>query len=283
LEVTSTTRAPSAAPPLSVSSVPAPTWSGARVRQLNGRLTSLVLVSLPFAVILIAWQLFSTDTGPRSIFLPPPFAVVQATWDLFANQSFLDDVWASIYRVSAGFLWAAVVAVPLGLLAGSIKAVDLLIQPFNDFVRYLPVAAFIPLCILWTGIGDMEKIVVIFLGTVFQVIPLVADTAKNIPRNLIDLGYTCGASRRQVLTKVILPWCAPTIYDHLRVALGWAWSYLVVAELVAASSGIGHVIIQSQRFIQTSRVMAGIIVIGIIGLFFDLCFKLPKRRIFPWL
>jgi len=129
----------------------------------------------------------------------------------------------------------------------------------------------------------MEKIVVIFLGTVFQVIPLVADTAKNIPRNLIDLGYTCGASRRQVLTKVILPWCAPTIYDHLRVALGWAWSYLVVAELVAASSGIGHVIIQSQRFIQTSRVMAGIIVIGIIGLFFDLCFKLPKRRIFPWL
>jgi len=234
-------------------------------------------------VILIAWQLFSTDTGPRSIFLPPPFAVVQATWDLFANQSFLDDVWASIYRVSAGFLWAAVVAVPLGLLAGSIKAVDLLIQPFNDFVRYLPVAAFIPLCILWTGIGDMEKIVVIFLGTVFQVIPLVADTAKNIPRNLIDLGYTCGASRRQVLTKVILPWCAPTIYDHLRVALGWAWSYLVVAELVAASSGIGHVIIQSQRFIQTSRVMAGIIVIGIIGLFFDLCFKLPKRRIFPWL
>jgi NitT/TauT family transport system permease protein len=239
--------------------------------------------AIPFLLVLFVWQLFSAETGPRSIFLPPPSAVVRSLWELFREEAFIYDIGASVYRVTAGFLLAALVAVPLGLLAGSVRFLDRLIQPINDFTRYLPVPAFIPLCILWVGIGDAEKILIIFIGTVFQVIPLVADTAANVPRNLIDLGYTCGASRRQALTKVIFPWCAPTIYDHLRVALGWAWGYLVIAELVAAVSGIGHVIIQAQRYIQTSRVMAGILMIGIIGLFFDLCFKLPKKRIFRWL
>lgn len=254
-----------------------------RRRVSRFRWSFVAIAAIPFFLILLVWQLLSADSGPRSIFLPTPGSVVEAFRELFTSQSFIVDIGASIYRVTAGFLLAAIVAVPLGLLAGSIKFIDRLVQPINDFTRYLPVPAFIPLSILWLGTGDAQKILIIFIGTVFQVIPLVADTAANIPRNLIDLGYTCGASRRQTLTKVILPWCAPTIYDHLRVALGWAWGYLVIAELVAATSGIGHVIIQAQRFIQTPRVIAGIIMIGIIGLVFDLCFRLPKKKIFPWL
>lgn len=248
-----------------------------------GNWRSILTAVAPFGLVLLFWQLLSSETGPRSIFLPPPLSVLSALWELFTNQSYLSDIGASIYRVSVGFLLAVAVAVPLGILAGTIKFFDRLIQPINDFTRYLPVPSLIPLLILWVGIGDIQKILVIFIGTVFQVIPLVADTASNVPQNLIDLGYTSGARRRQILTKVVLPWCAPTIYDHLRVALGWAWGYLVIAELVAATTGIGHVIIQSQRFIQTPRVMAGILTIGIIGLFFDLCFKLPKKLIFRWL
>jgi len=254
-----------------------------RPNRWTRKLTAVLTAGVPFLLVIIIWQAFSAESGPRSVFLPPPIAVIRSLWELFRQESFIVDIGASVYRVTAGFLLAAFVAVPLGLLAGSIRFIDRLVQPINDFTRYLPVPAFIPLCILWVGIGDAEKILIIFIGTVFQVIPLVADTAANVPRNLIDLGYTSGASRRQTLTKVIFPWCAPTIYDHLRVALGWAWGYLVIAELVAAVSGIGHVIIQAQRYIQTSRVMAGILMIGLIGLFFDLCFKLPKKRIFRWL
>lgn len=244
---------------------------------------SVAIASVPFFLVLFVWHLLSADSGPRSVFLPSPGSVVAAFRELFTSQAFIIDIGASVYRVTAGFLLAAAVAVPLGLLAGSVRFIDRLVQPINDFTRYLPVPSFIPLSILWLGTGDVQKILIIFIGTVFQVIPLVADTAANVPRNLIDLGYTCGASRWQTMTKVIFPWCAPTIYDHLRVALGWAWGYLVIAELVAATAGIGHVIIQAQRFIQTPRVIAGIIMIGIIGLAFDLCFRLPKKKIFPWL
>ena len=243
----------------------------------------VLLAVIPFALVLLLWQLLSADSGPQSIFLPRPWTVAKALVELFTTQEFFADVLASVYRVTAGFLLSVVIAVPVGIVAGSSLIADRLVQPFNNFTRYLPVASLIPLCILWAGIGDVEKILVIFIGTVFQLIPLVADTAASVPRNFVDLGHTSGATRRQIITKVVVPWCAPTVYDHLRVALGWAWSYLVVAELVAAQSGIGHVIIQAQRFIQTPRVMAGILVIGLMGLLFDLCFKLPKKAIFPWL
>jgi NitT/TauT family transport system permease protein len=118
---------------------------------------------------------------------------------------------------------------------------------------------------------------------VFQLIPLVADTAMRVPRHFIELGYTLGARRKDILLRVVVPWCAPANYDHCRVALGWAWSYLVVAELVAAQSGIGHVIIQAQRFLQTASVMSGVLIVGLLGLFFDQLFKIPKRAVFPWL
>lgn len=218
-----------------------------------------------------------------AIFLPSPLTVLKDAIALFSEGEFLKDILASIWRVSIGFVASVVVAIPLGILAGTNRTIDAIVQPFNDFVRYMPVAALVPLSILWVGIGDVQKMLVIFLGTVFQLIPLVADTCAMVPKHLIELGYTMGAKPWQVILRVIVPWCMPILYDHCRVALGWAWSYLVVAELVAATSGIGHVIIQSQRFIQTSKVMTGILAIGMIGLIFDQLFKIPKKLIFKWL
>lgn len=246
------------------------------------RSTYVLLSSVTFLLFLGTWTLLSATVPGGEVFLPSPFAVVGDTAVLFREQNFSADIAASIYRVSAGFMLAVVVAVPLGVLAGALRWVDALVQPFNDFVRYMPVAALIPLTILWTGIGDLQKITIIFLGTVFQLIPMTSDTVARVPRHLVDLGYTLGLSPWGVLRKVVVPWCIPMVYDHCRVALGWAWSYLVVAELVAATSGIGHVIIQSQRFIRTGEVIGAILAIGVIGLLFDVLFKASKRRLFPW-
>lgn len=231
----------------------------------------------------MVWSLMSLTMKSAHIFLPGPWAVVEFLIALFREHYFVRDIIASVWRVTVGFVIAVVVAFPLGLLAGTSKPFDAIVQPFNDFLRYMPVAAFIPLTILWIGIGDAQKMLIIFLGTVFQLVPLIADTASRVPKHLVELGYTTGASSWGVLRRVVVPWSLPTIYDHCRVALGWAWSYLIVAELVAANVGIGHVIIQSQRFIRTGDVIAGILVIGMIGMAFDQAFKLPKSRIFRWL
>lgn len=217
------------------------------------------------------------------IFLPGPRAVLADGARLLAEGRFLADISASVWRVTTGYLLAVAVAIPLGILAGTSKTVDALVQPFNNFVRYMPVAALIPLTILWVGIGDVQKMLIIFLGTVFQLLPMVADTAARVPRHLIELAYTTGAPPRHVVTRVVVPWSLPEIYDHCRISLGWAWSYLVVAELVAANSGIGHVIIQSQRFIQTGNVIVGIVAIGLLGLLFDQAFRLPKKLFFRWI
>lgn len=241
-----------------------------------------LLASASFVVFAIAWIVLSNTLQSAAIFLPTPWAVAESGLDLFRLHAFHKDILASVWRVSFGFVAAVFVALPVGVFAGTYKPFDAIVQPFNDFVRYMPVAAFVPLTILWVGVGDIQKITIIFLGTVFQLVPLVTDTVRTIPRHLVDLAYTMGCCPRKVILRVVVPWAAPVVYDHCRVALGWGWSYLVVAELVAATSGIGHVIIQSQRFIQTDNVMAGILAIGIIGLVSDQLFRLPKRRFFPW-
>lgn len=241
------------------------------------------LASLSFGSVLLSWIILSNTIETARIFLPSPIAVLDDAVRLFRSESFVADILASIWRVSIGFLAAVAVAFPLGILAGTVKSVDAVVQPFNDFVRYMPVAAFIPLSILWVGIGDVQKMLIIFMGTVFQLIPLITDVTASMPKHLIELGYTMGGKPWQVVFRVVIPSCLPVCYDHCRVALGWAWSYLVVAELVAAESGIGHVIIQSQRFIQTGKVITGILVIGLIGLIFDQLFRLPKKVIFKWL
>ncbi len=249
---------------------------------LSSRWRKLATSALPFVIIGAVWQWFGSDSGPRSVFLPTPTTVFKALYELFRDGEFYADIGASVLRLTAAFALSALVAIPVGLMAGRSHWVALFVNPVNDFARYLPVPSLVPLCILWVGIGNENKILVIFLGTVFQLIPLVADCATTVPESFIDMGRIYGASRAQVIARVVVPWCAPTIYDHCRVALGWAWSYLVIAELVATTSGIGRVIIQAQRFIQTPKVIASILVIGILGLLFDQAFRIMRPRLFTW-
>lgn len=240
-----------------------------------------LLSAASFLSLFALWACLSLTVASSEIFLPPPWTVFRRFIDLL-GESLLRDIWASIWRVTLGFVAALLISIPIGVIAGCFKQFEALTEPLNDFLRYLPVAAFIPLSILWVGISDTQKALIIFLGTVFQLVPLAADTVARTPRALVELGYTLGLRPGAVLVKVVLPSAAPALYDHSRVALGWAWSYLVVAELVAANNGLGHVIIQAQRFIRTADVIVGIIVIGVIGLVLDQLIRWPRKRLFPW-
>ena len=208
--------------------------------------------------------------------------MAEATASLLTRGNLAPDVGISFFRVMMGFLISALVGVPLGILAGSFKSVEALLEPLTGFIRYLPAAAFIPLAIVWLGIGENAKIAIIVFGTFFQMLLVVADITRKVPAELRDVSLTLGAQRFQVVWQVLAPAALPGILDTLRVMAGWAWTYLVVAELVAANSGLGFRILKSQRFLATHEVFAGIVVIGLLGLATDLTFKFVAARLVPW-
>jgi NitT/TauT family transport system permease protein len=185
--------------------------------------------------------------------------------------------------VVTGWALSAALALPLGLLIGSYRGVQALLEPLTDFIRYMPAVAFIPLVMLWFGIEESSKVAVIFIGTFFQMVLMVAEDVKRVPMSQIEAAQTMGATRRELLEQVILPSAKPALLDTLRVTMGWAWTYLVVAELVAANSGLGYSILKAQRYLQTDQIFAGIVLIGAIGLAMDQGFRWLHRRAFPWL
>ena len=242
----------------------------------------LVLALSSFAFFLIIWSLLTYGGFIDPLFLPSPGRVFQAGVDLFVDLGFTTDILNSVYRVMLGFIVAAWIGVPLGLFMGTFKVAEALTEPVVGFIRYMPASAFIPLFILWLGIGDVEKIAIIFVGSFFQLVLMVAVVAKNVQKDMLETAYTLGAKRFQVIWKVLLPASLPGIVDTLRIIVGWAWTYIIVAELVASASGIGYMIISSQRMLRTGNIIFGILTIGMLGLITDYFFKWLYNRLFPW-
>jgi len=242
----------------------------------------IALSFLSFLIVLGVWW-FVTSVGLiADFFLPSPSAVVEATVRLFSQGNFISDIGISLFRILIGFGVAAILAVPLGILIGLNRRAEALIEPVVDFIRYTPIPAFIPLFILWFGIGELEKIVVIGVSVFFQLVLMVSNSVSLTPRDIIDSARTLGATHWHILTKVVYPYSKPRIFDDLRVSMGWAWAGLLIAEIVGSTSGIGFVIIQSQRLLQTGNVIGAIIIVGILGLTIDLIFKLLYKMFFPW-
>ncbi|HLW60233.1 MAG TPA: ABC transporter permease [bacterium] len=235
------------------------------------------------AVGLVAlWCVFSYGRLVEPLFLPSPTAIISAGIDLARDGTLLDDMRASVSVIVTGWALAVVAGLPIGILMGSFKVIEALVEPVVDFVRYLPVSAMIPLLILYIGIGTAEKVAVIFIGTFFQLVLLVADVAAHVPHEQLDVSYTLGASRAQVVARVLLPATLPGVMDTLRITMGWAWTYLIVAEIVSADKGLGYLILNSMRGLFTDRIFVGLAVIGGLGLLFDLTFKWMHRRLLPW-
>lgn len=235
------------------------------------------------AVILVAWVLITYSGLIDPLFLPTPSAVVAEGIRQIDKGILLKDMWASVYRIMVGWFIATVIAVPIGVLMGNFKFVEGLLEPFIDLIRYMPVVALVPLTILWAGIGDEQKFLILFVGTFFQEVLMIMNNVKNVPLNLLQVGYTLGYSKLEVLWNIVIPASLPGIWDTFRITVGWTWTYLVVAELVAANDGLGRRIMDAQRYLATETIIFGILMIGFLGLVTDYIFKFAAGRMFRWM
>lgn len=235
-----------------------------------------------FALFVALWAVATFGGYVQRLFLADPLTMVGEGWKLMTVYGFGFDILMTIWRVLGGFMIAALVALPLGIAMGAYKPIEAFLEPLVSFARYLPASAFIPLLILWAGIGETQKLLVIFIGSVFQLILMIAVAVGGVRRDLVDAAYTLGASDRSVVRRVLLPNAAPQIAEIFRLVLGWAWTYVIVAELIGSSSGIGHMITDSQALLNTGQIIFGIIIIGLIGLISDFVFKAVNQRLFPW-
>ena len=245
--------------------------------------TARIGYGLAFFVLFVAlWSVATFGGYVQRLFLADPLTMVGEGYNLMVRYGFSFDIMMTIWRVVGGFIIAVIVALPIGIMMGAYKPIEAFLEPFVSFARYLPASAFIPLLILWAGICETQKLLVIFIGSVFQLILMIAVSVGSIRRDLVDAAYTLGATDRSVVRRVMLPNAAPEIAEIFRLVLGWAWTYVIVAELIGSSSGIGHMITDSQALLNTGQIIFGIIVIGLIGLISDFLFKAVNQRLFPW-
>jgi len=241
------------------------------------------VLGIAFFVLFVAvWAAATLGGFVSKTFLADPATMLREGWALFAQFGFAGDIAITVWRVLGGFVLAALCAVPLGIAMGAYKPIEAFFEPFVSFARYLPASAFIPLLILWAGIGEAQKLALIFIGSFFQLVLMIAVQVGATRRDLVEAAYTLGANDWGIVKRVLIPYAAPQIAETLRLVLGWAWTYVIVAELIGASNGIGHMITDSQALLATDQIIFGIITIGVIGLISDVAFKRVNRKLFGW-
>jgi len=253
-----------------------------KIRKGISKKNYIVFAIVAFLAVIALWTLASAAGFVKEIFLPNPLKVLAYFGQSLKDGSLWENTKISVYRITLGFVYAMILGIPLGILMGSFKKIEAFIRPLCEFIRYMPVPAFVPLIMVWVGIGESAKITVIFIGTFFQLVLMVADDTLSVPDDLINAGYTLGTKSAQTIFKIIIPSMLPRLMETLRMMIGWAWTYLVSAELVAANSGLGYTILKSQRFLKTDAIFAGIILIGLLGLITDRIFAFVNKKLFPW-
>jgi len=245
--------------------------------------SKLLLGSLGWVLFIGGWWLAAhAEIAPPRLF-PPPERVIVSLHDLLTEKRFAHDILASVKRILLSFGLAVSIALPIGLLMGAYRPVDRLIGPLAGAFRYLPAPAFIPLLLMWLGTGDEQKIALLVIGVLFFLIIMLADVTRQVPKVYTETARTLGLRAPQILLSVTLRASLPGYLDVLRQMLAVSWTYLVIAEIVAATDGIGAMMMRARRFVHIDQVMAGILVIGLLGLLFDTLFKLLHRRAFRYL
>jgi NitT/TauT family transport system permease protein len=241
-----------------------------------------VLMILSIAIPLFTWWLATTiwKTDPK--FLPSPSQVMEAFRSRWETGEIIKDAVASLWRVSIGFFMAAAISVPVGILMGSFASIRALLEPLFGLVRYMPAPAFIPLLIIYLGIDEEPKIGLIFIGVFFFNSLMVMDTVKFVPKDLIESTFILGGNRLAALFQVIFPYVLPGILDAFRINFAAAWQLVIVCEMVAATEGLGRRILFEGRSLHTDVTFANLIVIGVIGLAYDLLFRLLLHFSCQW-
>lgn len=231
-----------------------------------------------------AWEIthyMMDETQQR--FLPSVEQVIGSIYYLLAEKNFIYDILKSCYRVYVSFFAACLVAVPIAVVMGVFKNSRALLNPTLSAARYLPAASFIPLLLVWFGPTDLQKMALLWLGVVFFLIALILDNTESVPEELIEASQTMGASRTRVLFGIVFPAAAPAILDSMRAMIAVSWTYLVIAEIVAAQDGIGAVMMRAGRFLNVDIIMAGILTIGLLGVLTDVLFRTFSYYLFPWM
>ena len=242
----------------------------------------LALVACSVLVPATAWVVVSATGAMPAEFLPSPSAVWTAGVDMARSGTLALDTWASLRRILIGFGLAVLVSVPLGILMGGFAAGRALVEPVVGLLRYLPASAFIPLLTIWLGIGEPSKVMLLFIGTIFFNTLMTADVVRQVPRSQIDVSYTLGARRGEVLREVVVPHALPGMIDSVRVNAAAAWNFVVVAELINSEEGLGYRIARSQRFLASDRIFAILVVIAVIGVAIDVLLRVLRDRVGRW-
>lgn len=253
-----------------------------RIRGNISKSSYITLAVISFAAVFVLWLIMSGFELVDPVFLPSPSKVWLYFKGSLADGSLIPNITISIERIFFGVLFAVILGVPLGLLCGTFKFAEAVIRPLCEFIRYMPVPAFTPLVMVWVGIGEEAKITLLFIGIFFQLILMIADDAMSVSEDLLNAGYTLGTTKWQTISKILIPAMLPRALDTLRMMIGWAWTYLVVAEMVAANSGLGYSIMKAQRFLKTDAIFTGILVIGLLGLITDRFIYMLCTVLFPW-
>lgn len=242
----------------------------------------LTISAAVFALLLLAWWLATASGTIKPIFLPGIERVWHQMATLAQNGTLQSDIASSLYRIAIAFTLSSLMALVIGVLAGCYGLFKAIVEPLVDFVRYMPVVAFVPLTILWTGTDDFQKFLVIWIGTFFQQVLMMIDAVRRVPADFVGLGRTLGMSDRKILLRIVIPSALPGIWDALRISLGWAWTWLVLAELVASTSGLGYRIVVSQRYFQTDTIIGYILLLGFLGLITDQIMRAAERVLFRY-
>ncbi len=215
-------------------------------------------------------------------FLPAVEEVLGKLYFLFSEKGFLADVIISCGRIFGSFLTASLVAVPLGIAMGCFARLKALINPTVSGWRYLPAASFIPLLLVWFGPSEAAKMGLLFLGVIFFLVAMILDNTQAVQREFIEAALTMGASRKRIVLEIVVPAAAPAIIDSMRTMIAVGWTYLVIAEIVGAQDGIGAVMMRAGRFLHVDIIMAGILMIGFLGVLTDIMFRVIAHIAFPW-
>ncbi len=241
-----------------------------------------VLIASGIGLFIFLWCLLSYSGAVDRILLPAPTLVAAECLRLFQKGVLLRFTLDSILRVAVGWGAAVALAIPIGIMIGVSRRAAALFQPAILFARYLPVVALLPLSMLYLGPGNTQQCFIIFLGSFFQLVLMVANSIRSVPADFVRAGSTLGMSDRLVFFHVLLPGAWPGILNDTRVTIGWAWTYLVIAEMIGADSGLGHLIFSAQRFLATESIFGGLIIIGLIGVLTDYLFGMVIELLVPW-